>query len=433
MSSPTAQGTLAHHALGATPRTTARRATIACALGNALEMYDFTIYSFFAVIIAHNFFPAQSELASLMMSLTTFGIGFLMRPIGAIVIGRIADQRGRKAALSLTISLMTLGTAMIAFAPTFAQAGIVGTLVLVLGRLVQGFSAGGEIGTASVFLMESSEPGFRCRNLAWQGASQSYAALFGAAMGLVVTTSIPSEQLNDWGWRLPFMLGLVIGPVGWYIRRYLPETFEAPRQKVKKASWRERYDLRNIVLTTGLMAGTTIGMYLFIFYMPAYLVTTLHYPQSSAMAIPCVAAACGAIITPLAARIADRYQLRKKLLLCTLPVSLALTWVTFWVLGHTQSLPLAMLMIAIQTLPSCLGGGAFFALVTESFERRNRALGCAVSYSFGVTLFGGFSPLIATWLIGEFQTPFAPLYYLYFGGAISLTCLLLIKEQPGRE
>ena len=319
---------LANGTMRSNPATNnSRKATVACALGNALEMYDFTIYSFFAVIIAKNFFPAQSPIASLLMSLTAFGVGFLMRPVGAMVIGRFADRKGRKAALTLTIALMTLGTALIAFAPTYQQAGVLGTVLLVIGRLTQGFSAGGEVGTASVLMMESSATKNRCRNVSWQAASQGYAALVGAGIGLLLSSVMTTPDLEAWGWRIPFVIGLLIGPVGWYIRRCLPETLEAPvisssPSTLHKPRWREVIDLRNTVLATGLMASATISMYLFIFYMPAYLVSALHYPQRSALAIACASAACLAIITPIAGRYADRHGLRKKLLVwtITLPV-----------------------------------------------------------------------------------------------------------------
>lgn len=419
-----------------------RKATVACALGNALEMYDFTIYSFFAVVIARNFFPAQSPVASLLMSLTAFGVGFLMRPIGAMVIGRFADRKGRKAALTLTISLMTLGTALIAFAPTYQQAGVLGTVLLVAGRLTQGFSAGGEIGTASVLMMESTAAANRCRSVSWQAASQGYAALVGAAIGLLLSSVLSTPDLESWGWRMPFVLGLLIGPVGWYIRRCLPETLEsaAPDQvSVARSSsaaraphWRAMLDLRKTVLATGLMASATIGMYLFIFYMPAYLVTALHYPQRSALAIACVAAACLAIITPIAGRYADRHGLRKKLLAWTITLPVIAAWPALWLLSHTTDLYAAMLIVALLVLPGGVGSGAFFAMIMEAFAKPQRALGTSVSYSFGVTLFGGFSPLIATWLTSTLNDPLAPAFYLLAGGAISLTCLKLFPENIGR-
>lgn len=419
-----------HHASGST------RATVACALGNALEMYDFTIYSFFAVVIARNFFPAQSPIASLLMSLTAFGVGFLMRPVGALVIGRFADRKGRKAALTLTIALMTVGTALIAFAPSYQQAGVLGTALLVLGRLTQGFSAGGEIGTASVLMMESASTANRCRSVSWQAASQGYAALVGAAIGLLLSSVLDTAALESWGWRIPFVLGLLIGPVGWYIRRHLPETLEpAPLREqplARKRQWREVIDLRNTALATGLMASATIGMYLFIFYMPSYLVTTLHYPQRSALAIACVAAACLAIITPIAGRYADRHGLRKKLLAWTITLPVVAAWPAFWLLAHTTDLYAAMLIVALLVLPGCVGSGAFFAMIMEAFDKPQRAVGTAVSYSFGVTLFGGFSPLIATWLTSTLDNPAAPAFYLLAGGALSLTCLKLFPENIGR-
>jgi MFS family permease len=409
-----------------------KKATVACALGNALEMYDFTIYSFFAVVIAKNFFPAQSETASLLLSLTTFGVGFLMRPVGAVVIGRFADRHGRKAALSLTIGLMTLGTAMIACAPSYHQIGVFGTLILIAGRLIQGFSAGGEIGTASVFLMESSSVAKRCYTVSWQAASQGYAALVGAGAGLLLTTVLSPQDLEQWGWRIPFMLGLLIGPVGWYIRRCLPETHQA-EPATREAHWRDHFDARHTLLAVGLMASATIGVYLFIFYLPAYLTSSLGYPQRSALSVACVASACMAVITPLAGRFADRYVLRKKLLVWSIVLPVVLAGPAFYVLSLSTDLMLAMLVIAVLVLPGCIGSGAFFALIMEGFPRQSRALGTAVSYSFGVTLFGGFSPLIATGLTSALGSPLAPALYLLVGGVMSLVCLALYPENPGRE
>jgi hypothetical protein len=252
-----------------------------------------------------------------------------------MVISRFADRKGRKAALTLTILLLTLGTALIAFAPSYQQAGVLGSVLLVLGRLTQGFSAGGEIGTGSVLMIESASAANRCRSVSWQAASQGYAALVGAAIGLLLSTVLSNEALETWGWRLPFVLGLLIGPVGWYIRRHLPETLErAPTREqlaAREAHWREAIDLRNTVLATGLMASATIGMYLFIFYKPSYL-GALHYPQRSALMIACVAAACLAKITPIAGRYADRHGLRKKLWAWTITVPVIAAWPAFWLL-----------------------------------------------------------------------------------------------------
>ncbi|HEN8710952.1 MULTISPECIES: MFS transporter [Pseudomonas] len=417
-----------HHAQASS----SRRTLIACSLGNALEMYDFTIYSFFAVLIGRHFFPSESALASLLMSLATFGVGFLMRPVGGIIIGRYADRHGRKAALSLTIGLMTLGTALIAFAPTYSQIGIFATFMLVAGRLIQGVSAGGEVGTASVYLMESSTASKRCQSVSWQAASQGYAALVGAGFGFSLSQLLDPASLESWGWRIPFIFGLLIGPVGLYIRNRLPETHEAAAAQ----EGRQPLDpelLKRIGLGIGLMASSTIGMYLFVFYMPTYLTTAMHYPQSSAMAIAGISSGCMAIICPLAGKFADKYQLRKRLLVWTILAPVVLTLPVFYVLGHVEHMGLAMMCVAALILPTCIGAGAYFALIMEGFPKAQRAFGTSVSYSLGVTLFGGFSPLIATWLIAAMGTPLAPAYYLLVGGAVSLVCLKYFPENKGCE
>lgn len=409
---------------------TSRKTLIACSLGNALEMYDFTIYSFFAVLIGKHFFPSDSALASLLMSLATFGVGFLMRPVGAMLIGRYADSRGRKAALSLTIGLMTLGTALIAFVPTYTQIGIFATFLLVAGRLIQGLSAGGEIGTAAVFLMESSSVDKRCQSVSWQAASQGYAALVGAGFGFGLSQLLDPASLESWGWRIPFIFGLLIGPVGLYIRNRLPETHDAVQAEVG-AQTLDSELLKRIALGIGLMASSTIGMYLFVFYMPTYLTTALHYPSGSAMAIACISSGCMAIICPLAGKFADRYQLRKRLLVWTVATPVVLTLPVFYLLGQVEHMGLAMMCVAALILPTCIGAGAYFAMIMEGFPKSQRSFGTSVSYSFGVTIFGGFSPLVATWLIAALGTPLAPAYYLLAGGVISLVCLKYFPEHKG--
>nr|WP_257993464.1 MFS transporter [Cupriavidus pauculus] len=219
----------------ATPATSAargparHRAVIAAAIGNGLEIYDFTVYSFFAATIGRLFFPASSPMASLLLSFATFGAGFVMRPLGAVLIGSMADRRGRKAALTLTIGLMTAGTALIAFTPSYATIGVAATVLVVLGRLLQGLSAGGEVGAASALLMESATQDRRCFLVSWQAATQGAAALLGALTGAAVSATLSPEALQSWGWRVPFMVGLLIAPVGIYIRRHLEETHTESR------------------------------------------------------------------------------------------------------------------------------------------------------------------------------------------------------------
>ncbi|MDE1168005.1 MAG: MFS transporter [Pseudomonas sp.] len=416
----------------ATPQArTMRRVVIASSLGNGLEIYDFTVYSFFAVIIGQLFFPNDSALASLLMSLATFAVGFLMRPLGAVIIGRVADRCGRKAALSLTIGLMTVGTGLIAFTPTYASIGITATALLVFGRLLQGISAGGEVGTASAFLMESGRTDNRCFMVSWQGASQGAAALLGALTGLLLTSNLTQEALHSWGWRVPFVIGLLIGPVGWYIRQHLDETHTAPHNPTPLAALL-RTQGRTLVLGILWMAAATVSMYMVVFYMPTYLVNTLHYPGTFAFALVGLASALLAIIPPFAARYADRLASRKTILYWTVCLPLVMVYPAFLLLGG-QSTLLCMLAITLLVMPLAVGVGPSLAMMMEAFPREQRVTGLSIIYSFGVTIFGGFSPLLVTWLIGVTGNPLTPAFYLIAACLVSLFALRLFPEHPGRD
>ena len=203
-----------------------RRAMMAAVIGNTLEWYDFVVYAFLAGTIAKLFFPAGNETASLLLTLATFGVGFVMRPVGAILLGSLADRAGRKTALMLTILLMGLGTAIIAFAPTFATIGWAAPVLIVTARLIQGFSAGGELGSATAFMIESAAPGRRGFGASWQQASQAATLVVGSLLGAAVTGLMPAQDLEAWGWRIPFLLGLLIVPVGLFMRSQIDESAE---------------------------------------------------------------------------------------------------------------------------------------------------------------------------------------------------------------
>ncbi|MGA3797525.1 MFS transporter [Pseudomonas fluorescens] len=416
--------------VAAQPRSKVRRVVVASSLGNALEIYDFTVYSFFAVVIGHLFFPADSPLASLMMSLVTFALGFLVRPLGAVLIGRFADRYGRKQALSLTIALMTLGTGIIAFTPTYSSIGIFATVLLVFGRLLQGFSAGGEVGAASAFLMESGRVDNRCFMVSWQGASQGAAALLGALSGLVLTTTLSEQSLQSWGWRVPFIIGLLIGPVGWYIRNNLDETHinTAPLVPLRDLIHRHA---RTLGLGMLLMASSTVSSYMVVFYMPTYLTRTLHYPSSFAFSLVAFACVLLTVVPPFASRFADRMPRRKPLLYWLCGLQIVFTYPAFMMLNQ-QSLVLCLVAVSLLILPMAISGGAGLALLMEAFHRDERVTGLSIIYSFGVVLFGGFSPLIVTWLIAVTGSPLVPAWYLCAAILLSGAALRFYPEHPGR-
>ncbi|GAB1616979.1 MFS transporter [Pseudomonas sp. NGC7] len=412
-----------------TPKT--RRVIVASSLGNGLEIFDFTVYSFFAAIIGKLFFPAASPEASLLMSLLTFAGGFLARPVGALVIGRVADRYGRKNALSLTIACMTVGTAFIAFTPVYATIGIWATILLVLGRLLQGISAGGEVGTATTFLMESGSKKNRCYMVSWQCASQGAAALAGALTGLMLTSTLSTEQVESWGWRLPFVIGLLIGPVGWYIRQHLDETHDTQAKSLPLAAVLK---LRWSPLLLGIlsMGGSTVTMYLVIYYMPTYLTRTLGYPSQFSFALVGIACAILAVVPPFAARLADRLPRRKPVLYATLGATAIAAWPAFWLLGQ-QSPLLCVVSIVVLVLPMAIAAGPSFTLLMEAFDKSERATCLSFVYSIGVTCFGGFSPLIVTWLIGATANPLTPALYLIAALLLSICALRKYPEHPGRD
>ena len=266
-------------------RQISRWAIAAAVTGNAIEFFDFLTYSFYAVYIGRAFFPVGDALFTLLLSLATFGVGFVTRPLGGFVIGAFADRAGRRPALLLTISLMTIGTMGVALTPTYASIGIAAPIILVLARLVQGLALGGEVGPSTAFLLEVAPPGRGGAFVSWQGASQGAATLVAGLAGVTLASVLDEAQLAAWGWRIPFLFGLLIVPVGLYIRRNLPETLEAPRKGHQEVGavrviWREHRQ----ALWLGLMIVMcqTISACVSS-YMTTSALTALAMPASTAM------------------------------------------------------------------------------------------------------------------------------------------------------
>lgn len=265
---------------GTPQRTRQWNAVIAASIGNALEWFDFVVYGFFAITIARLFFPAADEGTSLLVALATFGVTYFMRPLGAIVLGDYADRHGRKAAFSLSIVLMTLGTGIIALAPTYAAIGLWAPILIVLARCIQGFSAGGEFGAATAFLAEQ-HPERRGFFASWQFASQGLTTVLATAFGAVLAGALSVEQLDSWGWRIPFLFGLLIGPVGYYLRSHVEETAEFRSTHVRRAPLREAFleGKKRLLISFGAVVLCTVAMYTILF-LPTYAVRQLGLPAS---------------------------------------------------------------------------------------------------------------------------------------------------------
>jgi MHS family proline/betaine transporter-like MFS transporter len=398
------------------------RVVAATIIGNAFVAYDFTVYSFSAVLIGKLFFPSSSALSSLLWSLVTFGAGFVMRPLGAMLIGYIANSRGRQTAMMWSLALMTLGTWLIACLPTTASIGMAATVLMVIARLIQGVAAGGEIGPASAMLMESVPRNRRCYLTSWRGASQGAAAFAAALVSAATTALLSPSDMQNWGWRIPFVLGGFIGPVGWYLRRRMPATAVTTSARPPLADV-FRHHARPIFYGILMMAAPSVGIYITVFYMPAYLVRTLHRPETISLITASLSGLVILIVTPLVARIADRHASRKPIQYAMLFACLVLAYPAFLALRLGVSDIAALLIILGYVALALNNAGASTVMMMEAFPSHHRAAAMSIMYSFGVTIFGGFSPLIVTWLIAVSGNPMMPAWYLSAATCITLFAL----------
>ncbi|AEA62355.1 Major facilitator superfamily transporter [Burkholderia gladioli BSR3] len=412
-----------------------RSAVIAAVIGNALEWYDFTVFSFMVVVIAELFFPSSSEYASLLLTTATFGVAFFMRPIGGIVLGLYADRAGRKAALSLVILLMTAGIFLIAAAPTYAAIGIGAPLLIVFGRLLQGFSAGGEFGSATAMLIEAAPRGRRGFYGSWQMSSQSAALLVGALVGTLVTHGLSSEALHAWGWRVPFLLGLLIGPIGYYLRRHLAdsEVFLASKASARRVTLGEVFAQhgREVLCGLGSVIALTVTIYVLISYLPTFAVKQLKLPYAESFYAVIVGGLLLTVLTPLAGAWSDRIG-RKTLSLWSLVATLVLIYPLFLWLDAAPSVGRLVLVQGLLAITLSGYYGPFGAMIAELFPAQVRSTGLSLAYNVAVMLFGGFGQFIVTWLIKATGTPLAPTYYVMAGLALSVIAVACMpRRAPG--
>ncbi|RWA52716.1 MFS transporter [Cupriavidus sp. UYMSc13B] len=414
-----------------------RRVIAAITIGNGLEFYDFTVYSFFAVLIGKLFFPVTGSFGQLMLSLATFGVGFVARPLGGLMIGLYADRVGRKPAMALTLWLMGLGSLLFVVTPTYAQAGLAAPLLIVLARLLQGFALGGEVGASTALLMEYADDHSRGYYGSWQLFSQGVSVLLGAVVGLSLTNGLSPDALQSWGWRVPFAIGILVIPLGLYIRRHLEETAEAP---AARAPGHERTGLAEIfrghgrVVVAGVLVtiGGTSATYIVLHYMTSYAVTVLKIPLGLSMAAGCVAALVQVALAAYAGRLSDRIG-RKPAILWSRVAMLVLVYPTFMLLNARPSLGMLLAVVAVLALLLVLNTVPSVVLITELFPRRIRASGLSVVYCIGVLVFGGFAQLIATWLIELTGNASAPALYVIGCGLISLVGLAMVPETAGKR
>lgn len=414
-----------------------RRTVIATGTGNALEFYEFSIYASLTPVISQLFFPSEDPLAAILATFAVFAAGFVMRPVGAIVFGRLADRRGRKVALALAILIMGVSTLLIGIMPTYPQAGLLAPVLLCVARLLQGISVGGEFGTAATFLFEHAPRGRR----GLYGSYAFFSATFGTVLGvltvLVLTASLPAEALNSWGWRVPFLLAFPLVAIGFYLRYRISESPEF--EDMKAGNRRESSPLRALfrdhwrafLTVLGICVGFNIASSTAQTFVLTYLRSVLGMPAIEALGSLLIAATVGSFMVLGFGHLSDRLGRKPVLVLaCVLTVLLPLPSLLVIGLPGFAAVVLGQLILWI---PVAAFGGAIPALFAELFPTQVRVSGFGIAYGFGSALFAGTAPFVATLLIERTGSTLSPAWYLIAAGAVALVVVLTMlgNGRPG--
>ena len=404
--------------------------------GNFIEMYDFFLFGFYAQQIAAAFFPATSEYAALMMTFATFGAGFFMRPLGAILLGSYIDRIGRRRGLVLTLGIMASGTALIAFVPGYASIGLWAPLLVLIGRLLQGFSAGVELGGVSVYLSEMATPGNKGFYVSWQSASQQVAIIFSAALGYALNHMLAKDVIADWGWRVPFFIGCSIIPVVFYIRRSLQETEAYLAQKTHPTF---RQMMRTIarnwpLVTTGaaLVVLTTVAFYMITVYTPTFGKSVLKLSTEESLLVTLCVGVSNFIWLPVMGALSDRIGRWPVMATCSALTALTAYPALSWLIANPSFGHMVMIELWLSFLYGSYNGATIVAL-TEIIPAQVRTTGFSLAYSLATALFGGLTPLLSTWMIEASGDKAAPGYWMAGAGAISLAATFLVYRGIVKE
>lgn len=412
-------------------------AVVRVSSGNFLEMYDFMVFGYYAPEIARTFFPNASPFASLMLTLMTFGAGFLMRPLGAIVLGAYTDHHGRRAGLILTLGLMSVGIVSIACMPGYEKIGLLAPLLVLAGRLVQGFSAGVELGGVSVYLAEIATPGNKGFYVAWQSASQQVAVMFAALLGVVLHSRLSTQQMSAWGWRVPLFVGCAIVPTLFLLRRSLAETEEFQTRKdhppigALMKSVASNWTIVGIGML--LVTMTTVSFYLITAYTPTFGSTVLHLASRDSLLVTLCVGASNLLWLPIMGALSDRVGRKPLLIACTVLALITAYPSMSWLVSAPSFHRLLTVELWLSFVYASYNG-AMAAFLTEIMPVQVRTSGFSLAYSLATALFGGFTPAICTYLIHVSGDRAMPGVWLSFAAACGLLAALLAKtarEETG--
>ncbi|MDG2520215.1 MFS transporter [Caulobacter segnis] len=410
---------------GAAPKGTPVRHVAAVVAGNALEFYDFLTYAFFAAQIGRTFFPSTDPTSSLLASLATFGAGFLTRPIGALVIGRLADRAGRKPAMLLTFSLMGAAMVGIALTPSFAVIGVAAPVIVIALRLLQGFALGGELGSSTAYLAEAAPPRRRGLYISLQYMGQDVAILIAGCLGVVLSNLMTPADLDAWGWRVAFLAGAVIVPLGLILRRSLEETLNAPEQAPTAVTTGRDYR-RVAVLALAILSSATVASYL-LSYLTTYANSTLGMPASLAFGATVATGLAGTVFDPVGGALSDRFG-RKPVMVGSWTMLTLLVLPVFWLVEQART-PLVLYGGgALLTIAFVIGASAALAGITEALPKRSRAGSLAIIYAVSTAVFGGVTQVSAAWLTKLIGSPMAPAWLMMTASVIALSAALGLRE-----
>ena len=409
-----------------------RKIVFAAVIGNLLEFFDFTVYSYFALTIGKQFFPADDPVTSSLLAFAVFAVGFVMRPLGGIVLGRYADRAGRKPALTLTILLMAIGSAAIGLAPSYAQIGLAAPVLIVVARLVQGFAQGGEFGAATATLLEMGGTASRGFRASWQLASQGAAALLGSGLAASLGFLLSSETMHSWGWRIPFLVGTLIAPVGIYLRRHIREEPPAAKAATSRDDPKRGLYARNWFLTIFAIMGMSVSTYVMMYYMPTYCIQYLGLPPKMSMLAGVASSTISLVMCPIYGAWSDRMGRRKPLTIIGRAALILLLYPAFWIMTHFPSLPVVLVTLIVLMLCYTMGSAPAYALMPENFPKHLRAGYMSSAYAIAVSVFGGTSQLVAAWLIRETGSKMAPAWYMIGCVLISLIAVSMFEETGNK-
>jgi metabolite-proton symporter len=401
--------------------------------GNFLEMYDFMVFGYYTTAIARAFFPNHNEFIALMLSLMTFGAGFLMRPLGALVLGAYIDRIGRRKGLLLTLGLMSIGTLSIACVPGYARIGLLAPLLVVIGRLLQGFSAGVELGGVSVYLSEIATPGHKGFYVSWQSASQQVAVIFAALLGVALSANLSSEKMEQWGWRVPLLVGCSLLPFLLIVRRSLPET-DAFLARQRRPTTQEilgsiAANWRVVLIGILLVTMTTVSFYMITAYTPTFGKKVLHLTSHDVLVVTLCVGISNLIWLPIMGALSDRIGRRPLLLVCT-GLALATAYpAMLWLVSGPSFARLLMVELWLSFLYASYNG-AMVVYLTEIMPAEVRTSGFSLAYSLATAIFGGFTPAVCTYLIHLTKNPAVPGLWLSGAALCGLFATLVARPQP---